>query len=249
MKTKSVLILGIGILFLLVTPVHSLTAVDDHYDIMFCPLGSYQGSVLTNDNPNNYPDIKAVLLVDATPGRVILSENGNFEYFPETIWWNSATTSSGSFLYITFDGKEYSNPAWAYLSISHGWAERGVDITVFTGKDTPVTFSLPEHYDSYEYSLLMGQPSYGTLTYLTRDRSFLYYIYTPQNNFEGIDQLSYYIHTDSASCGDMYGEPATITINVGNSTLTPEFPTMFLPATMIIGFLGTVLFIQRTKEK
>jgi len=30
---------------------------------------------------------------------------------------------------------------------------------------------------------------------------------------------------------------------------TPEFPSLFLPAAMIIGFLGTVLFIRRTREQ
>jgi hypothetical protein len=30
--------------------------------------------------------------------------------------------------------------------------------------------------------------------------------------------------------------------------LIPEFPSIFLPATMIIGFLGAVLLIQRTRE-
>jgi hypothetical protein len=31
-------------------------------------------------------------------------------------------------------------------------------------------------------------------------------------------------------------------------TSSPEFPSVFLPATMIVGFLGAVLFIQRTRE-
>jgi len=31
-------------------------------------------------------------------------------------------------------------------------------------------------------------------------------------------------------------------------TNAPEFPSIFLPATMIIGFLGAVLLIQRTRE-
>jgi hypothetical protein len=31
-------------------------------------------------------------------------------------------------------------------------------------------------------------------------------------------------------------------------TPAPEFPSIFIPATMIIGFLGAVLFIQRTRE-
>jgi autotransporter translocation and assembly factor TamB len=32
------------------------------------------------------------------------------------------------------------------------------------------------------------------------------------------------------------------------STCTPEFPSAFLPATMIVGFLGVILYIRRTKE-
>jgi hypothetical protein len=35
---------------------------------------------------------------------------------------------------------------------------------------------------------------------------------------------------------------------VCNGAPVPEFPSMLLPATMIIGFLGVVLFIQRTRE-
>jgi hypothetical protein len=249
MKPKVVLILGICILILGVIPVNALIAMDDYFDIMFCSAdGNYQGSVLTNDNPNDYPNIKAVLLVGAIPGHVDLYEDGNFRYYPGTNYWNSATTSSSSFVYRTFDGEDYSNPARVYLSVNHDWIVNGKDITIFTNKDTPVTFSLPRRYDILQFSLHMGQPSYGTLTYLTRDPDFLYYLYTPQNNFEGIDQISYYIHTDMATCGDMYGEPGTITINVGNSTPTPEFPTMLLPATMIIGFLGAVFYIQRTRE-
>ena len=33
-----------------------------------------------------------------------------------------------------------------------------------------------------------------------------------------------------------------------HETTVPEFPSAFLPAAMIIGFLGAVLFIQRTRE-
>jgi len=33
-----------------------------------------------------------------------------------------------------------------------------------------------------------------------------------------------------------------------DTVFVPEFPSMFLPATMIIGFLGAVLFIQRSRE-
>lgn len=33
-----------------------------------------------------------------------------------------------------------------------------------------------------------------------------------------------------------------------NVPRVPEFPSVFLPATMIIGFLGAVLLIQRTRD-
>jgi hypothetical protein len=39
---------------------------------------------------------------------------------------------------------------------------------------------------------------------------------------------------------DLCGEP--------KQTPIPEFPTAILPAAMIIGFLGAVLLIQRTRE-
>jgi len=37
--------------------------------------------------------------------------------------------------------------------------------------------------------------------------------------------------------------------DVCESTNIPEFPSAFLPATMIIGLMGTVLLIQRTREQ
>jgi len=42
---------------------------------------------------------------------------------------------------------------------------------------------------------------------------------------------------------------ATAHFSLNNWCPIPEFPTMFLPVTLIIAFLGTVLFIRRTKEK
>jgi hypothetical protein len=35
----------------------------------------------------------------------------------------------------------------------------------------------------------------------------------------------------------------------GGTINSPEFPSLLLPATMIIGFLGAVLLIQRTREQ
>jgi hypothetical protein len=41
---------------------------------------------------------------------------------------------------------------------------------------------------------------------------------------------------------------STYAAGIAGSTPVPEFPTMFLPVTMIIGFLGAVLLIQGTRE-
>ena len=47
---------------------------------------------------------------------------------------------------------------------------------------------------------------------------------------------------------DNYVGITKLTIDTGSGLPAPEFPSAFLPATMIIGFLGAVLLIQRTRE-
>ena len=42
--------------------------------------------------------------------------------------------------------------------------------------------------------------------------------------------------------------PVIVTVPTCPVIPTPEFPTSLLPVTMIIGILGTVFYIQRTKE-
>lgn len=44
------------------------------------------------------------------------------------------------------------------------------------------------------------------------------------------------------------GAATSNTVAVEDCTPSPEFPTVFLPVTMIIGFLGSVLLIQKTKD-
>jgi hypothetical protein len=72
--------------------------------------------------------------------------------------------------------------------------------------------------------------------------------FTPESLGEQIVYL--YIRSN-----DTYPPPGSVAYirlvgtGVNDPTLpAPEFPSAFLPATMIIGFLGAVLLIQRTKE-
>ena len=48
--------------------------------------------------------------------------------------------------------------------------------------------------------------------------------------------------------GTAYGTALDDIVVEPLATPAPEFPSAFLPATMIIGFLGAVLLIQRTRE-
>jgi len=72
----------------------------------------------------------------------------------------------------------------------------------------------------------------------------------PDNNI-GIDTLIFGPLTP-ISCGDGVCNGAetceSCPEDCGTCPAVPEFPSAFLPATMIIGFLGAVLIIQRIKE-
>jgi hypothetical protein len=55
-----------------------------------------------------------------------------------------------------------------------------------------------------------------------------------------------------APTGEPISDEATATVNFAAGlcpTPAPEFPTLILPATMIFGFLGAVLFIHRIREQ
>jgi hypothetical protein len=102
-----------------------------------------------------------------------------------------------------------------------------------------------------------SNPGHGTLTvdyggywegdhyYETGQSSHFHYM--PDPGFEGIDRMEYRISSDTCECGTIWGMPGTIEIRVGNPNPIPEFPSTVLPAIFVIGFLGAVLLIHRTR--
>ena len=86
----------------------------------------------------------------------------------------------------------------------------------------------------------------GRYTFWLYDGSFTY---TPDPGFTGWDEFEYGCLYDHSEYGDCHSDSTAVArIYVGDGQPIPEFPSAFLPATMIIGFLGAVLFIQVTKE-
>jgi hypothetical protein len=68
----------------------------------------------------------------------------------------------------------------------------------------------------------------------------------------GLDTIRFTRDGQPTSCGDgtCNGDETceSCPADCGSCPAVPEFPSVFLPATMIIGLLGAVLLIQRTRE-
>ena len=99
---------------------------------------------------------------------------------------------------------------------------------------------------------ILSDVSHGTTTFHKSDATFWLYdgafTYTPDPGFTGWDEFEYGCLYDSADYGLCHSDQTmTARIYVVDNSI-PEFPSGFLPATMIIGILGAVLLIQRTRE-
>ena len=94
---------------------------------------------------------------------------------------------------------------------------------------------------------ITSPPEGGTVTYPSN-----------ANGPDGVDHAIVTAEADNSftvGFEDLYGggdrDYNDVFLNVActpDSIATPEFPTMALPAALIVGMLGAVLFIQRSKE-
>jgi len=199
-----------------------------------------ENNILSNDIPNS-PPIISVLIKEAKYGYVILSQNGRVFYAPNSNQWD-INHAYDSFRYRTFDGQDYSNEATVGIMLMPYIPLYDESLKFSTPKDTMLSTQMLQWYQMVvDYS----GPSHGTLIYDWKTTEFQY---MPDPGFEGIDRMEYRISVDTAECGTMYGMPGTIEITVGNPNPIPEFPSTVLPAIFVIGFLGAVLLIRRTRE-
>jgi hypothetical protein len=132
----------------------------------------------------------------------------------------------------------------------------GKSLKFSTAKDTMLSAQILDDlewvYEPYMMEAEYGDPDHGTLLdWEINDLHYWrtpYFHYMPDPGFEGVDRMEYRISIDTGECGTMWGMPGTIEITVGNPNPIPEFPSTVLPAIFVIGFLGAVLLIQRTRE-
>jgi hypothetical protein len=73
--------------------------------------------------------------------------------------------------------------------------------------------------------------------------------YLPDSGFTGWDLFTIQPWAEGFDLYDVPGKVVEVAIYVGEPPYpTPEFPSILLPVTMIIAFLGAVLYIRRTRE-
>jgi hypothetical protein len=176
------------------------------------PAGGLSG-VLDNDTDEDGDTLSAELYSNPASGSLVFNADGSFTYTP-----NDSSVTSDSFEYRAFDGENYSEPATVTLNLSNSAPsayDDGYSLPVQTSGSTPVAFAAPgilENDSDPEglplYAELISGPSYGTLD-LEEDGSFSY---TPNTGFVGDDAFTY-----RAFDGQLYSDPATVTINIYNT--------------------------------
>lgn len=262
---RGMVFLGVFLMVLCTAPVYALFADDDIISAVWCPLGGYplegpENNILVNDFPNA-PPVIPVLVEDAKYGHVWLFKDGRVSYVPGSVQWDRAR-GMDTFRYRTFDGTGYSNDATVHIFLVPNFRlYHGEELKFSTPKDTMLSAQILDDEEwvySYRMEADYSNPAHGILTPIyggywegddyTVTGQTPYFHYLPEPGFEGIDRVEYSMSIDTGECGTMWGMPGTIEITVGDVNPVPEFPSRVLPVIFVIGFLGTVLFIHRTRE-
>ena len=123
-----------------------------------------------------------------------------------------------------------------------------------TPKDTPLTVNeIMCSADILGYAMdPVSETSHGSIVFhkslngleLVYDGQFTY---TPDPGFTGWDNFTFGCRYDSDPYGYCYGPTTTAKIYVVDNSI-PEFPSVFLPVTLIMGMLGAIWLINGTRE-
>ena len=257
---KKILLCGLFVLLLIyVMPVGAYTAVNDAASVYNSPYMGDCIDIFSNDIlPNTFTDYE--ITQEPNHGYVIMAPwcSGVIDGL---LYTSDHTAYFGPdiFKYRVYNGHSWSNVATVYLNVVP-YGNCNFRTWLYTHMDTELSVNSNE-YLGCDNSFFGGAPlsapvsgtSHGTITpkvcqwgYNINEGCF---DYTPNAGFRGWDTFTFRPWWDTGNWGDVPGKEIEVMIYVGQEPYpTPEFPSAFLPATMIIGFLGAVLLIQRTKE-
>ncbi|MEM7532954.1 MAG: tandem-95 repeat protein [Chloroflexota bacterium] len=192
-------------------------AVDDAYSINEdTPLNVAAPGVLANDSDADTDDtIDAIVASDPISGTLTLNTDGSFDYIPD-----ANANGLDSFTYYVTDDITDSITATVVITInSVNDLPVAVSDAYTTNEDTPLNIATPgvltndtDGDNDTLTSILLSDVAHGVLSLANTGQ----FGYTPDNEFFGVDQFTYYVHdgtTDSLS--------TTVTINVTSLNDTP----------------------------
>jgi hypothetical protein len=123
-------------------------------------------------------------------------------------------------------------------------------ISTTVGKTYLISFAQACRSDGGENPSLLGVywgDTYLGQTSCTATNTWVPHTYSPIASSTGSVKLMFVDEGASNSFGVLL-DGVTVT-EEGNGVPVPEFPTVALPAALIIGLIGAVLFIQKSKEQ
>jgi VCBS repeat-containing protein len=185
------------------------TADDSYATPQDTPLNVSADGVLGNDWDPDGDTLSAVLETGPANGSLTLNDDGSFTYTPD-----AGFVGTDSFTYYANDGFTDGNVSTVAVRVGdHPPVAADGAYSVHQGQTLSVTAPgvLENDSDPTGDSLSatwVSSPAHGTLA-LYRDGSF---DYTPDAGFVGTDSFTY-----QAYDGDLYSEPATVTISVTNT--------------------------------
>jgi hypothetical protein len=141
------------------------------------------------------------------------------------------------------DGNQYAElDSYANVNISQL-------VSATAGKAYKISFAQACRADGGEnpgtLGVYWGDTYLGT-TSCIQTKTWVTHSYSPTASSTGQVKLMFVDEGTSNSYGVLLDN--VVVDQEDNTIPTPEFPTMALPAGLIVGLLGVVLFIQRTKE-
>jgi hypothetical protein len=123
-------------------------------------------------------------------------------------------------------------------------------ISATAGKTYEISFAQACRADGGENPSLLGVywgDTYLGQTSCTQTKTWVTHTYSPTASSTGQVKVMFVDEGSSNSYGVLLDN--VVVDEEENNVPVPEFPTIALPAALIVGILGAVLFIQRTREQ